>query len=122
MLALPLALSPALNAEAALEPHLAAYRLGLHDKHGTSALLEVRGGLVIEWRLACDGWLSRQRLGFVATTEEGPSFSHDVRFSSWEASDGSRLQYTIRSYDESGMQEEFRGEARLEQGETGGLA
>ena len=122
ILALALALSPASTAEAALQPHLAAYRLGLHEKQGTSALLEVRGGLVIEWRLACDGWLSRQRLGFVATTESGPSFSHDVRFSSWEAIDGSRLQYTIRSYNESGLQEEFRGEARLEQGETGGLA
>ena len=121
-LALLIGISPAATAQAALEPHLAAYRLGLHGKQGASALLEVRGGLVIEWRLACEGWLSRQRLGFVATTEEGPSFSHDVRFSSWEAIDGSRLQYTIRSYNDDGLQEEYRGEARLEQDEAGGLA
>ena len=120
--ALLIGLSQAATAQAALQPHLAAYRLGLHAKQGASALLEVRGGLVIEWRLACDGWLSRQRLGFVATTEEGPSFSHDVRFSSWEATDGSRLQYTIRSYNDDGLQEEYRGEARLEQDEAGGLA
>ena len=69
---------------------------------------------MIEWRLACDGWVSRQRLGFVATTEEGQGFSHDVRFSSWEAIDGSRLQYTIRSYGDDGPQEDYRGEARLE--------
>ena len=81
---------------------------------GTSPFIEVRGGLVIEWRLACDGWLSRQRLAFVGTTEEGGDLSHDVRFSSWEALDGSRMRYTIRSYDDSGCQEEFRGEARLE--------
>ena len=109
-------------APAALQPHLAAYRLGLHAKQAASALLEVQGGLVIEWRLACDGWLSRQRLGFVATPEQGPSRIHDVRFSSWEATDGSRLQYTIRSYNDDGLQEEFRGEARLERDQAGGLA
>jgi len=120
--ALLIGFSQAASAQAALQPHIAAYRLGLHAKQGASALLEVRGGLVIEWRLACDGWLSRQRLGFVATTDEGPSFSHDVRFSSWEAIDGSRLEYTIRSYNDDGLQEEYRGEARLEQDKAGGLA
>jgi hypothetical protein len=122
LLILALGLAPASLAAAGLEPHLAAYRLGLHQTRGSSALVEVRGGLVIEWRLACDGWLSRQRLGFVATTEEGPSLSHDVRFSSWEALDGTRLQYTIRSYNGEGLQDEYRGEARLENGDAGGLA
>jgi EipB-like len=121
-LALMVAGAAAPAAAAALEPHVAAYRLGLHEKRGASALEEVRGGLVIEWRLACDGWLSRQRLGFVATTEEGQGFSHDVRFSSWEAIDGSRLRYTIRSFGNDGPQEGYRGEAALENGEGGGVA
>jgi hypothetical protein len=110
------------HAATGLEPHLAAYRLALHSKDSTSALVDVRGGLVIEWRLACDGWLSRQRLSFVAATEDGPGFSHDVRFSSWEALDGSRLQYTIRSYNADGVEQEYRGEAQLESGGAGGLA
>ncbi len=105
-----------------LEPHLAAYRLALHGKESTSALIDVQGGLVIEWRLACDGWLSRQRLSFAATTEDGPGFSHDVRFSSWEAIDGSRLRYTIRSYSADGVEQEYRGEARLEPAGAGGTA
>jgi hypothetical protein len=120
-LALSVAAAPG-AAGAALEPHVAAYRLGLHAKRGASALLEVRGGLVIEWRQACDGWVSRQRLGFVATTEGGEGFSHDVRFSSWEATDGSRLEYTIRSFGDDGPQEAYRGEAVLEQGAGGGVA
>jgi hypothetical protein len=110
------------SAATGLEPHLAAYRLALHAKDSTSALVDVRGGLVIEWRLACDGWLSRQRLSFVAATEDGPGFSHDVRFSSWEALDGLRLQYTIRSYNADGVEQEYRGEAQLEPGGAGGLA
>jgi EipB-like len=121
VIAVPVGVAP-VAAATGLEPHLAAYRLALHGKESSSALIDVEGGLVIEWRLACDGWLSRQRLSFVATTDDGPGFSHDVRFSSWEATDGSRLQYTIRSYNADGVEREYRGDARLEPGGAGGLA
>jgi hypothetical protein len=118
-----LLVAPAPNGAATgLEPHLAAYRLALHSKESTSQLIDVRGGLVIEWQLACDGWLSRQRLSFAATTEDGPGFSHDVRYSSWEAADGSRLRYTIRSYSADSLEQEYRGEARLDPGGAGGVA
>jgi hypothetical protein len=82
---------------------------------------EVRGGLVIEWRLTCDGWLSRQRLAFVGSLEEGGDLSHDVRFSSWEALDGSRMSYSYRAYGDDELQEDFRGEARLDR-PHGGVA
>jgi hypothetical protein len=97
-----------------LAPHLAVYRLSLTDQANVAnPFAEVRGGLVIEWRLACDGWLSRQRLAFVGALQEGGDLGHDVRFSSWEALDGSRMRYSYRSYDDQQLQEEFRGEARL---------
>jgi hypothetical protein len=109
-------------ASAALEPHVAAYRLTLARGPTLGVpFTEVRGGLVIEWRLACDGWLSRQRLAFVGTLDEGGDLSHDVRFSSWEALDGSRMRYSYRSYGDDELQEDFRGEARLEPS-TGGVA
>src|ERR687891_900405 len=112
----------AANAAATLVPHVAAYRLSLANRTGMgNPFTEVRGGLVIEWRLACDGWLSRQRLAFVGTLEEGGGLSHDVRFSSWEALDGSRMRYSYRSYGDDQLQEDFRGEAHLEPS-TGGVA
>jgi hypothetical protein len=113
-----LAASPA---AAALQPHRAFYRLALGETRGMDPLQGVQGGLVIEWRLACDGWLSRQRLGFVAATEDGIGLARDVRFSSWEATDGSSLRYSVRSFDGEALEEEFRGEARLE-GPAGGVA
>jgi hypothetical protein len=100
-------------AQAALQPHLAAYRLALGSQSAATGLLEVRGGLVIEWQRECDGWSSRQRLGFVASTESGDTMSHDVRFTSWEASDGSLLRYVVRSYENDELQEEYRGLAEL---------
>ena len=106
--------------DAALAPHVAAYRLSLAGAADmANPFSEVRGGLVIEWRLACDGWLSRQRLAFVATLQEGGNLGHDVRFSSWEALDGSRMRYSYRSYGDDELQEEFRGEAVLEPSQGG---
>jgi hypothetical protein len=108
------------SAGATLAPHVAAYRLALaHNPKLGTPFTEVRGGLVIEWRLACDGWLSRQRLAFVGTLGEGGDLSHDVRFSSWEALDGSRMRYSYRSYGDDELQEDFRGQARLEASDGG---
>lgn len=106
-----LGLTPALDASAALAPHQAAYRLSLARESVGGPLVHVDGGLVIEWRRACDGWISQQRLGFVAATEQGAGFTHDVRFSSWESLDGSRLRYSVRSFEGETVEEEFRGSA-----------
>lgn len=108
-------------ADVALEPHRAAYRLTLAGTQGGGPLTRVRGGLVIEWQRECEGWLSRQRIGFVAGTEGGETFSHDVRFSSWESLDGSRMRYSVRSFDGEAVDEEYRGVARVGDG-AGGVA
>jgi hypothetical protein len=94
--------------------HRAAYRLSLLRSDGAAGLSQVRGGLVLEWRAACDGWLSQQRLGFVATADEGPGFTYDVRFSSWESRDSTQLRFNVRSFDGTELKEEFRGLARLQ--------
>jgi hypothetical protein len=108
-------------AQAALQPHVAAYRVHLDRRPGVaSVLVDARGGLVIEWRLVCDGWLSRQRLGFVGTDEDGETISHDVRFTSWEAMDGSRLRFVVRSFQDDQLLDEFRGIAELQA--DGGVA
>jgi hypothetical protein len=109
-------------AHAALESHRAAYRLSLAGSHRMSGISHVNGGLVIEWQRACDGWLSHQRLGFIAATDSGGDFSHDVRFSSWEAMDGSKMRYTIRSFDGDALREEYMGDARIDSAENGGVA
>lgn len=111
---------PSALAQPALHPHIATYRVGLDPRPGApSLLLEARGWLVIEWRLDCDVWLSRQRLGFVGTGETGAAISHDVHFSSWEALDGSRLRFVVRSFENGALQDDFRGTATLEGGEGG---
>lgn len=116
------ALTASSTAFAALESHRAAYRLKLDRSHRMSGLAGVNGGLVIEWRRSCDGWLSHQRLGFIAAAERGGDFSHDVRFSSWESIDGSQMRYTVRSFDGDRLREEYMGSARIDSFESGGVA
>lgn len=109
LLVLPLAQAAAVE----LQSHRAAYRLTLAGSGSEVGFVDVRGALVIEWRASCDGWLSRQRLGFVASTDEGDGLTYDVRFSSWESRDRTRIRFTLRSYDGPELYEEYRGEAAL---------
>jgi hypothetical protein len=108
-------LAPAAAAAPAITllSHRAAYRLSLAQADSGAGLAQVRGGLVLEWREACDGWLSQQRLGFVAESDDGPGFSYDVRFSSWESRDNTQLRFNVRSFEGSRVQDEFRGLAKL---------
>jgi len=97
-----------------LLPHRAAYRVTLAESARNGAVTAVKGGLVLEWRAECEGWISNQRLGFVAATEDGPGFSYDVRFTSWESRDNTQLRFSVKSFDDGEPAEEYRGRATLE--------
>ena len=97
-----------------LEPHVAAYRLTLADQTAIgNPFIEVRGGLVIEWRLACDGWLSRQRLAL----RRHPAGRRRLWATTCASAAGSRstaracaIPTAATTNDQ--LQEEFRGDAR----------
>lgn len=94
--------------------HRAAYRVSLARSDGVGGLESARGALVVEWRADCSGWLSQQRLGFVGQPSEGPEFYYDVRFSSWEAPDYTRLRFQTRAFEDGKESEAFSGSAALE--------
>jgi hypothetical protein len=91
----------------------AAYRLSLDHVERGAGLESVRGALVLEWRADCTGWLSQQRINYVAKAGEGQGFTQDVRFSSWEAPDYTRLRFNVRSFEDGKAAETFRGAAAL---------
>ena len=105
-----------------LVSHRAAYRLSLVGSGNDGGLTAVRGGLVMEWRAECDGWISNQRLGFAAATEEGPGFTYDVRLSSWESRDNTKLSFTIKTYDDGQLGDELEGKASLHGPDASGEA
>lgn len=105
---------------AGLAPHRAFYRLSLDDAGAVGGVTGVAGGLVVEWTRVCDGWRSRQRIDFTASTAEGPGFGFDVRSDNWESLDGRRLRYAVRTYAGGRLDGDFGGEATL--GASGGEA
>jgi hypothetical protein len=111
------AAAPAAGAPADLLSHRAAYRLTLAKPSGSpspgTGMESVRGGLVLEWRADCTGWLSQQRLGFVAKPSEGADVTQDVRFSSWEATDFTQLRFQVRTFEDGKEKEAVSGAAAL---------
>jgi hypothetical protein len=122
VLVLGLGVAEPVAAAVELLSHRAAYRLSLADAAGAVGVSDVRGGLVLEWRESCEGSISTQRLGFVATMGDGPDFSYDVRFSSWESPDHKRLRFNVRSFDGGDLFEEYQGEALLDERGSGRAA
>lgn len=115
ILLLTAGLLAATPAGAELLSHRAAYRLSLTDGGTDETIRELRGGLVLEWQAACDGWVSNQRMGFVAGDGSGePDINYDVRFKSWESRDDTRLRFEISSFDGGQLRDRFKGMASLD--------
>lgn len=113
---------PATDALAELKAHRAAYDLSLARGEASSGVLDATGALVVEYRRECDGWESRQRLGFVADTEEGDDFSYDVHSTNWESHDHSRLRFAVEYFQGDKKFEEFRGQASIADSSGAGVA
>ncbi len=107
-------------APAQLTPHRAFYELGLAGR--TSALVDADGAFAVEWRTQCEGVASRQRLWFVGSLPGGGELDYDVRFSTWESADDRRMRFSMRSYQDGSLVEEFRGQARMPEGGGPGRA
>ena len=105
---------------AGLEPHRAFYELALAGD--SSALVDAEGAFAVEWRAQCGGVTSRQRLWFVGGLPGGGEFDYDVRFSTWEATDERRMRFSMRSFQDGSLIEEFRGHARMPEGGGAGRA
>jgi hypothetical protein len=108
------------SAAAQLMPHRALYQLSLAEAGG--GLARAEGAFAIEWQAACEGYVSRQRLWFLGATEEGGLFDSDVRFSSWESRDTTMLRFTMRSFSDGELVEEYRGTAEVPRDGTPGRA
>ncbi|MGF1474235.1 MAG: EipB family protein [Geminicoccaceae bacterium] len=99
-------------AAAQLVPHRAVYQLSLNDSQGS--VVDANGLLAMEWRDACDGWVSNQQLMFVASTDGGRSFDMDVRFTSWESDDNTKLRFTTQTFSGGRLLEKYEGHALLD--------
>lgn len=112
-LALAFLCVPGVGRAAELMPHHAFYTLNLNHKSGQSTIAQVNGGMAIEVGETCDAWLTKQRLRLRIVRDEGEDVVTDNNFTSWEAKDGLRYRFSVRNRLNGTVNEEFRGEARL---------
>lgn len=96
---------------AELAPHRAYYELVLAGE--SSHLIDAEGAFAVEWQAHCEGVAGRQRLWFVGRLPDGGAFDYDVRFTTFESADDRHMRFSMRSYQEGDLIEEFRGQARM---------
>jgi len=75
--------------------HRAFYEISIGRVDPGSNIVDARGRMVAEWREACDGWTTIQRLVVSMAPGEGDPINSEVKMTSFERLDGT--EYTFDS-------------------------
>jgi hypothetical protein len=105
-------------AAADLVPHRATYDMRLSPGRRAVGVSDVRGVMVMEAVDACDAWETKQRIRLTFLRPDSEEFVTDSSFTSFEAKDGTTLQFSVRNTQNGEVDEELRGQAEL--GRSGG--
>lgn len=112
LLALAIASNAASAGPITMAGHRAVYDLVLDDAGAANSMADVSGRLVMEFSGSeCAGYTSKLR--FVTAMEDGDGGQQvtDSRSSTFEAADGSRLEFNNETYTDDALAETSRGEA-----------
>lgn len=101
-----------------LVPHRAVYDLALSHAEEDSQVEALDGRWVFEFSgSACEGYTLKSRIVMRFDTTEGPRLV-DQRVTSFEDAAGETLRFVTRSYIDQELDNEVKGTARLEDGNT----
>jgi hypothetical protein len=115
----PLA-APAEAAEIA--PHRALYTMSLGNARNDSGVVEARGTMDYEWGETCEGWTIEQRYRLKMRYAETSDVDIVSSFVTWESKDGLRYRFNQKQTRNGEVDQEIRGEARLDGPGQGGVA
>ena len=99
-------------AAAELASHRAYYRLTLGEMRNSSGLLDISGALAISLEKTCDGWITSHRMSMTSRGSGGQEAKQEIRFATWEATDGKSYRFAYRDAANPGLPG-FKGEARM---------
>jgi hypothetical protein len=97
-----------------IAPHRALYTMTLGAAKSNSGIVAARGTMVYEWGETCDGWTIEQRYRLRMQYSETGEVEISSNYVTWEAKDGLRYRFNERKLRNGEVDEEIRGEARLE--------
>jgi hypothetical protein len=97
-----------------IAPHRALYTMTLGTAKSNSGVVGARGTMLYEWGETCDGWTIQQRYRLRMQYAESGDVEISSNYVTWEAKDGLRYRFNERKLRNGEVDEEIRGEARLE--------
>jgi hypothetical protein len=107
---------------AEIVPHRALYTMTLGSARNDSGVVDARGTMDYEWGETCDGWTIEQRYRLKMRYAESADVDIISSFVTWEAKDGTRYRFNQKQTRNGEVDQEIRGEARLEGPGKGGVA
>src|ERR1700736_2248854 len=111
------------RAEAAeIAPHRALYTMSLGNARNDSGVVEARGTMDYEWGETCEGWTIEQRYRLKMRYAETSDVDIVSSFVTWESKDGLRYRFNQKQSRNGEVDQDIRGEARLDAPGKGGIA
>jgi hypothetical protein len=107
---------------AEIAPHRALYAMTLGSARNDSGVVDARGTMDYEWGETCDGWTIEQRYRLKMRYAEAADVDIISSFVTWESKDGLRYRFNQKQTRNGEVDQEIRGEARLEGPGRGGVA
>jgi hypothetical protein len=95
-----------------LVPNRATYDLQLEHTSPGGAVA-ARGRMVVQFRDACDGWSTAQRMVADLTGSDGAISRSDFLVTAWESKDGKSMRFDVENASGSKLDREKRGNATL---------
>jgi hypothetical protein len=103
-----------------IAPHRALYSMSLGTAKQNSGVVAARGSMVFEWGETCDGWTVEQRYKLRMQYSEDAEVEITSNFVTWESKDGLRYRFYQKKLKNGELDDETRGEARLDGKGKGG--
>ena len=115
-------LLPILAGAVEIVPHRALYTMTLGSTRGDSGVVGATGAMDYEWGETCNGWTIEQRYRLKLRYAESEDVDVTSTFVTWESKDGLRYRFNQRQTRNGELDQEIRGEARLDGTGKGGVA
>lgn len=105
-----------------IAPHRALYSLSLGSAKTSSGVVSATGAMVYEWGETCGGWTVQQHFRLRLQYAEQDNVDVSSNLVTWEAKDGLRYRFNERRMRNGELDEEVKGEAKLDGLGKGGSA
>lgn len=105
-----------------LKPHKAVYNINMIATHSGSQVVGISGKMSYELHKKCDAWITNHQFTLLYSYAEGPGMRIESDFTTYEASDGSGLNFASRRTRDGTPYQELRGVASMGKGKGDGKA